>query len=310
MPVRADDGTIYVFYRRTVGGDHRPLEYVKSTDDGASWGRPVRAIDPETFAANLHEVYVGSVVHRAGAGDRPEAFALAWTLAGGGPIGHRHDRYHKDVYFAWFRPGGDAFFTADGKSLGETVETADHPRCLVLDSGPCDPKAQTRAGRHRIGYCPLPVIGPRGEPVVVFTHSTGAADKPRQVKLARQSEQGWRVRTVRPGGFLDAAYGPEGGLWITSGAKLLVSPDGGRSWRPRAVRHPDGGPLRMIFLDDPHPDVRLLALGSGWHERSSRRAYEGRYKVWLTTPADGGRLTPTTTPGRRGRAPDRRGEGP
>ncbi|MBZ2198747.1 BNR-4 repeat-containing protein [Occultella gossypii] len=140
MPVKSDFGDIYLFYRQTsqfvdeeAFTDDRPVLYLVSRDNGRTWVRGAPdapwAIGSAGRADNLNEVYLGQVRHTSAHGRSPERFHLVWTLAGGGPEVHEHDRYHRNLYYAAFHPDDEHFYNAAGTDLGtwidgETMEAA------------------------------------------------------------------------------------------------------------------------------------------------------------------------------------------
>jgi hypothetical protein len=50
---------------------------------------------------------------------------IVWTLAGGGPEGERHDRYHRNIHYAYFTPHNGHFYSASGLDLGVQIDNAD-----------------------------------------------------------------------------------------------------------------------------------------------------------------------------------------
>ena len=52
----------------------------------------------------MNEIYIGQLRHEPATLGRPERVAIVYTLAGGRPEGHLHDRYHKNIYHAYFSP--------------------------------------------------------------------------------------------------------------------------------------------------------------------------------------------------------------
>jgi hypothetical protein len=174
MPVKADNGDIFVFYRQTDNTlnssapvDERPMEYVRSTDNGATWtssktltGQPY-ILGSTTRSDDMNEVYVGQIRHE----ENPERFSFVWTLAGGGPGNHQHDLFHKNLYYAYFTPSDRHFHNAAGTDLGPALTNGDYPSCLVLDTGaPVDKNP---------GYFSLAGTFGDGTPVVVYTLADG-----------------------------------------------------------------------------------------------------------------------------------------
>ncbi len=144
MPFVTRDGTIYVFYRETSGDldptvptDTRPMLYVVSKDNGKTWktsteltGDPF-AIGSTARADNMNEIYIGQLRLEDSGRVR-----IAYTLAGGGFEGHKHDRYHRNVYYTWFDPRTLHFHSASGRDLGTQIDDADQETHLKVAETP------------------------------------------------------------------------------------------------------------------------------------------------------------------------------
>ena len=138
MPFKAANGDIYVFYRRTddtidpaAPPDQRPMLYVRSTDNGRTWrnstqltGAPY-AVGSTGRTDNMDEVYFGQMRYEPARWGRLERMHIVWTLAGGGPEGERHDRYHRNIHYAYFLPFNRHFYNAAGRDLGTQIDTDD-----------------------------------------------------------------------------------------------------------------------------------------------------------------------------------------
>jgi len=131
MPVKTSDGTIFVFIRETAGDfdpnyptDTRPMKYVRSVDNGLTWQSSAAltgdrwCIAPLNRPDNMNEIYIGQLRHEPATRAHPERIAMVWTLAGGGPEGHLHDRYHRNVYYAAFSPADLRFRSAADLRFG------------------------------------------------------------------------------------------------------------------------------------------------------------------------------------------------
>jgi hypothetical protein len=145
MPVKTQDGSIFVFIRETAGDfdpdyptDTRPMKYVRSTDHGLTWRSSADltgdrwCIAPLGRADNMNEIYIGQLRHEPAALGHPERIAVVYTLAGGGPEGHLHDRYHRNVYYAAFSPRDLHWRSAAGHDLGTSVDDADQESHLLV----------------------------------------------------------------------------------------------------------------------------------------------------------------------------------
>jgi hypothetical protein len=148
MPFKTADGTIFVFIRETAGDfdktyptDTRPMKYVRSTDNGLTWQSSETLtgdkwnIAPLGRADNMNEIYIGQLRYEP-AFDR---VAIVYTLAGGGPEGHLHDRYHRNIYYTYFTPRDLHFHAADGRDLGTRIDDAEQEAYLKVVETPLQP---------------------------------------------------------------------------------------------------------------------------------------------------------------------------
>ncbi len=144
MPFVTRDGTIYVFFRETTGDldptvptDTRPMLYVVSKDNGRTWKTSTEltghrfAIGSTSRADNMNEIYIGQLRLEDSGRVR-----IVYTLAGGGPEGHKHDRYHRNIYYASFDPRNLHFYSASGRDLGTQIDDADQERYLKVAETP------------------------------------------------------------------------------------------------------------------------------------------------------------------------------
>jgi hypothetical protein len=149
MPFKADNGAIFVFIRETARDfdkqypvDFRPMKYVRSTDNGRTWQSSGELtgdtwnIAPQGRPDNMNEIYIGQLRHEPARFGRPERVAIVYTLAGGGPEGKLHDRYHKNLYYTYFTPGDLHFHAAGGADLGTRVDDAEQERYLKIVDTP------------------------------------------------------------------------------------------------------------------------------------------------------------------------------
>jgi hypothetical protein len=149
MPFRTADGTIFVFIRETAGDfdktyptDTRPMKYVRSTDNGATWQSSETLtgdkwnIAPLGRADNMNEIYIGQLRYEPANLLHGERVAIVYTLAGGGPEGHLHDRYHRNIYYTYFTPRDLHFHAANGKDLGTKIDDPEQERYLKVAETP------------------------------------------------------------------------------------------------------------------------------------------------------------------------------
>jgi hypothetical protein len=151
MPVRTDNGDILVFLRETVRSldpaappDLRPVTYVRSSDHGRTWHNARQLTGSRWFIAptgrpdNMNEIYIGQLRHQPAGRRRPEQIHIVYTLAGGGPEGHLHDRYHRNLYYTVFTPQDLRLHAADGGDLGTSVDDATQERRLRIVETPLE----------------------------------------------------------------------------------------------------------------------------------------------------------------------------
>lgn len=167
MVVKSAAGHLFVFVRETAGDldkqyptDFRPMKYVRSTDNGRTWQSSETLtgerwnIAPQTRTDNMNEVYIGQMRYEPAGLGRPERVAIVYTLAGGGPEGHLHDRYHRNIYFTYFHPGDLTFRSAAGRNLGVKIDDADQEKHL------------------KVVETPLQTVNPRSPDYIQLTGST------------------------------------------------------------------------------------------------------------------------------------------
>ena len=188
FPFRAADGRIFIFYRETLDrlgsqyeDDDRPLRYLVSDDNGIHWRSSTNLTD-DFFALgsvdrgdNMDEIYVGQVRYLPPTDTRRERVLISWTIAGGGPDDSKHDRYHRNMYVAYFRPYDLHFESVGGKDLG-TQLTNDEMEgdCKVLDTG--EPRFAMDSDDfdiHDVDYVSVVDERADGRPVVMFTTFNG-----------------------------------------------------------------------------------------------------------------------------------------
>jgi len=176
IPLKTKQGDIYVFFRESsflidsdLDLDDRPMQYILSTDNGKTW-QSSKAITNEKIALgswnrsdNLDEIYMSQARYQPRMGLSHERIHLTWTLAGGGPEGPKHDRYHKDVYYAYFRPSNKNFYCAGGKNKGKSIDAREMLDCLVEDTGPL-----SRETPHAVSYIQLVHYTNRANPIVIY----------------------------------------------------------------------------------------------------------------------------------------------
>ncbi|GGJ78546.1 hypothetical protein GCM10008939_23030 [Deinococcus aquiradiocola] len=182
-------GRTFVFYRETLSKldparftDDRPLRYVMTEDNGRTWKNST-TLTGQAFALGsvdrtdqMNEIYLGQARLLPPSANKPERVIMSWTIAGGGTgQSHLHDRYHRNMYVAYFRPADLHFFSPAGKDLGTQLSNEEmEGDCKVLDTG--EPKyASDQPGwtYYDVGYFSVVHEKADGSPVVLYTTFDG-----------------------------------------------------------------------------------------------------------------------------------------
>lgn len=217
MPVKTSSGAIFVFIRETAGDfddnyptDTRPMKYVRSVDNGSTWQSSAAltgdrwCIAPLDRPDNMNEIYIGQLRHEPANHAHPERIAMVWTLAGGGPEGHLHDRYHRNVYYAAFSPADLRFRPAAGHDLGTSVDDPDQERHLEVAAtelqtvNPRSPDYISLVGSTLGGRAPFVVWMQIDEQARVHGHS--AVHLPGAGWRHQELGTGARFRDMEPAG--------------------------------------------------------------------------------------------------------------
>lgn len=207
IPLKTNRGDIYVFFRESsffidseLNLDDRPMQYILSTDNGKTW-KSSQAITNERIALgswdrtdNLDEIYMSQARYQPRMGLSHERIHLTWTLAGGGPEGPRHDRYHKDVYYAYFRPSNKNFYCAGGKNKGKSIDAKEMRDCLVEDTGPLDKETP-----QAVSYIQLVHFTNRANPIVIYELNDKEGSTKRS---ATWSGKSWVYSDIPTEGFI------------------------------------------------------------------------------------------------------------
>jgi BNR repeat-containing family member len=204
MPFKAADGSIFVFIRETAGDfdnqypqDFRPMKYVRSTDNGRTWRSSGALtgekwnIAPQTRTDNMNEIYIGQMRYEPATLLRPERVVIVYTLAGGGPEGHLHDRYHRNIYYTYFSPRNLHFYSATGRDLGVKIDDPEQERHLKVAQTPLQ-----MPNPHSPDYIQL-VGTTMGAPFVVWMQFDAAAVL--HTYAAVRMPTGWRTTKVASG---------------------------------------------------------------------------------------------------------------
>jgi len=288
MPVKTMDGHIFVFIRETAGDfdpafptDTRPMKYVRSTDHGRTWESSSDltgerwCIAPLDRPDNMNEIYIGQLRHEPATRRHPERIAMVWTLAGGGPEGHLHDRYHRNIYYATFSPRDLRFRSADGHVLGTRVDDADQERHL------------------KVAETALQTVNPRSPDYISLVGSAYGGSRPFVVWMQLDSASvlhgysavhlpgsGWRQRELGVGARLRDMEPVDDHTW-----RLYATPEpaapGVTTWRFT----PGRAPRPETHIDTPQPVQRIEVIGG--HRDPARILLTGASSAREVTVADG-----------------------
>jgi hypothetical protein len=124
----------------------------------------------------------------------PERIAVVYTLAGGGPEGHLHDRYHRNIYYAAFSPRDLHWRSATGLDLGTSIDDPDQESHLLV----ARTELQTTNPRSPDYINLVGSVAGGGLPFVVWMQLDAAA----QVHIhtaVHVPVAGWRSREVATG---------------------------------------------------------------------------------------------------------------
>jgi hypothetical protein len=206
MPFKAANGDIYVFYRRTdktvdpsAPSDQRPMLYVRSTDNGRTWRNSTQltgmsyAVGSTGRSDNMDETYFGQMRYEPARTGRSERVHIVWTLAGGGPEGERHDRYHRNIHYAYFQPSNRRFYNAAGNDLGYQIGTSD----VELRTKVVETPIELPAGFRSPDYIQLVGWQANGRPFVVWITPDSSATF--HINAGHWNGSRWVVRRVTSG---------------------------------------------------------------------------------------------------------------
>jgi hypothetical protein len=275
MPFVSGNGDVFVFVRETAhdldptaATDFRPMKYVKSTDNGLTWRNSGQltgekyAIAPNNRPDNLNEIYIGQLRVEPGSWWRRERVQIVYTLAGGGPEGHLHDRYHHNIYYTYFTPRDLHFHAADGRDLGTSIDDAEQEAYLKVADSPLLPAPNSRSPDY------IQLVGSvEHRPFVVWMQldAAGVLHDFTSVYTWRgwkttELGTGVRVRDMEPvGGHTWRVYATLEGS--TSGiSTYLLRPDSG--WRAEQVIATPKAVQRIEVIGGFRDPARILATGA------------------------------------------------
>jgi hypothetical protein len=276
MPVRTADGTLFVFIRETAGDfdpnyptDTRPMKYVRSTDNGLTWQSSASltgdrwAIAPLGRPDNMNEIYIGQLRYEPATPLHRERIAIVYTLAGGGPEGHLHDRYHRNLYYTSFTPSDLHFHAADGHDVGTSIDDADQEAYL------------------KVADTPLQTVNPRSPDYISLVGSTLCAwpfvvwmrlDADGQVHDEASMWSplgGWHSREVATGVRVRDMERLDAKTWRVYGTDDAGAPgittyrlSGGTNWGTESVVPTPKAVQRIEVIAGHRDPARILATGA------------------------------------------------
>ncbi|MFD9734288.1 BNR-4 repeat-containing protein [Umezawaea sp. NPDC059074] len=270
MPFVTADGTIFVFFRETshdlvpaIPTDTRPMQYVVSKDNGQTWKTSQEltgnkfALGSDTRTDNMNETYFGQIRQEPDGRVR-----IVYTLAGGGPEGHLHDRYHRNIYYTWFNPKNLHFYSASGRDLGTQVDDADQEKYLKVIETPLTLPNAVKSPDY------IQLVGTTlGQPFLLW-FSGDEAKGPLHNYLSwwngfkwqtKEVARGLRVREMEPLNFATwRVYATEDGKPNVNTYKVTL----GRTWEAETVI-PTAKPVQRIeLIKDFRDPVRVLLSGA------------------------------------------------
>ena len=284
MPLVTANGDIYVFYRETsdrvdpsLDNDVRPLLYVKSTDNGDTWMNS-QTLTGERYAIgsmnrpdNLDEIYMGQMTYEPARAGRTERFHLVWTIAGGGAGEEpKHDRYHRNLYYATFRPDNAHFYSAAGKDLGVQIDNAE----MEADAKAVD-TSEPKYARDSDDF-PGPDVGythtvqPRknGDPLLVYNTQDGVGGETKTIRAVQWRGNKWKPSVVAENqGLLDMEpVGPNAfRVYLAArespGIQTYTANSSGK-WQPETFIATPTPVQRAVVIKDYKDPFRLLITGN------------------------------------------------
>ncbi len=279
------------------------MKYVRSTDNGRTWQSSATltgdrwSIAPLDRPDNMNEIYIGQLRHEPATRAHRERVAIVYTLAGGGPEGHLHDRYHRNVYYAYVHPGRPAL------PLGGRARPRHHRRRRrpgAVPEGGRPPAADGQPALARL-HQPGRLHARRADAVrgVDADRRAGPGARPHRgaparVRLAAQgSGTGVRVRDMEPADDADLAAVRDAGNPAATGVDTYRLVPGVSYQRESSIATPQ--PVQRIEVIAGYRDAGPPAA----HRQQQRPRGDGRRRGRVRGPLI-----------RRPGATSRRGESP
>lgn len=259
-PIKLDNGTIYVFFRRTDRTVNRPAAFIKSTNHGETWTELKKIIKHERNDG-LNEIYMGKVVYEPTHDGIDERIHFVWTIAGG-PEATDHNNYRRNAYHAYLKPSNDHLYSADGIDLGALIdefESEDH--CVVYDTGAPDYNQDEHATSK---LTPLVLWDENGK--ITVHHNTEDWEGNRSSIASNWDGFSWShiimpfatvrdMYKVRPGHY--RRFHASG-----SSFTMVETTDFGASWTVKEtmpIHGIEGSAHKFLLIENHHPDLIAVA---------------------------------------------------
>ncbi len=210
----------------------------------------------------MNEIYIGQLRYEPARFGRAERVHVVYTLAGGGPEGHLHDRYHHNIYYTYFTPADLHFHAADGRDLGTVIDDADQEAFLRVAETPLQPAPFSRSPDY------IQLVGQViGLPFVVWMQldTTGVLHDFAGIWTpfgwrTREVATGARVRDMEPlNAFTWRVYATREGTTSGIGTYLLHA---GTAWQNESVIETPRAVQRIEVIGGYRDPARLLATGA------------------------------------------------
>jgi hypothetical protein len=149
----------------------------------------------------MNEIYIGQLRYERATRHHGERVGIVYTLAGGGPEGHLHDRYHRNVYYTAFSPRDLHFRSADGTDLGVSLDDADQEQHLKIAETALqtvNPRSPDYISLVGTTVDALPFVMWMQIDATAQIHTHAAVHVPGSGWQAREVGTGFRIRDMEP----------------------------------------------------------------------------------------------------------------
>jgi hypothetical protein len=123
-PFQISDGTIYIFYRGSGASGDGELTYVKSIDNGETWGSVTTLIEMDSAGNNFDSGY-GTMCLNSDS----TKIHYAWTT-------HKQNYYRRNIYYAYYDLSSGIWYDVNDNNLGILIDrTEADASCLITPYG-------------------------------------------------------------------------------------------------------------------------------------------------------------------------------